>query len=91
MFKIGGDENGMEEIRDIRDIPAKIQESKKITPIRKRQTQGNKKQFAQEINRYLRKKNKTPLPELKEDGIKNRKQKERTSEEGKGKIIDVKV
>jgi len=81
----------MEKIRNIRDIPAKIQESQKITPLTRRQSQGNKKQFAQEINQYLRKKNKTLLPQTKEHSAKNKKHQRKISEEGKGQFVDIKV
>jgi len=78
-------------VEKIRNIPAKIQESKKITPLRRHQPHGNGKQFAQEIDQHLRRKNKTFPPGPIKEKHKNKKPIQKTSEEGKGQFVDIEV
>ncbi len=80
----------MGEIREIRNIPPEVQKSGRVNSVAKERTPHNKKQFAQEIDRYLKKKSKKFPLHSKKSGSKQKERRE-TSETKKGQFLDVKV
>ena len=80
----------MGEIREIRNIPPEVQKSGRVNSVAKQGGQHNKKRFAQEMDKYLKKKGKKfPLPS-KKSGSKQ-KEKKQPSETKNGQFLDVKV
>jgi len=81
----------MEEIRNIPNVPAGIKQSREVTPLQGRgSNHKNKKEFAEEMKRRLKGKSKI-LPAAPEKERKNKENRKKTTEEGKGQFIDIKV
>jgi len=86
-----GDDDEMEEIKDIPNVPARIKQSREVTPLQGRgSNHKHKKEFAEEMKRYLKGKGKI-LPAASKKGRKNKEIRKKTAEEGKGRFIDIKV
>jgi len=80
----------MGEIREIQNNLPQVQKSGRVNSVTKERTPHNKKQFAQEIDRYLKKKSKKfSLPSKK--SLRKQKEKKQTFETEKGQFFDVKV
>ncbi|RLE10190.1 hypothetical protein DRJ00_02250 [Candidatus Aerophobetes bacterium] len=85
-----GDDDEMEEIKDIPNVPARIKQSREVTPLQGRgSNHKHKKEFAEEMKRYLKGKGKI-LPAASKEG-KNKEIRKKVTEEGKGQFIDIKV
>ncbi|MCD6082654.1 hypothetical protein J7J59_00860 [Candidatus Aerophobetes bacterium] len=81
----------MEEIKDIPNVPGRIKQSREVTPLQGRgSNHKHKKEFAEEMKRYLKGKGKI-LPAASKKGRKNKEIRKKTAEEGKGRFIDIKV
>ena len=81
----------MEEIKDIPNVPGRIKQSREVTPLQGRgSNHKHKKEFAEEMKRYLEGKGKI-LPAASKKGRKNKEIRKKTAEEGKGRFIDIKV